>query len=639
MKNTIAVRIADYLKTFPPFELLSSGELHHIANQITVQYNTRGEVLFREGESCNPWFYFIQEGAVEIYQDDSGKDIILDRCDEGDLFGLRPVFAGEAYQISARTIEECIFYLIPIKDLLPLIESNSKIREYLLQSLASNTHTPFARAVNQDESTTETNISTYPPDLHELQKVNYSKKLVYCSKETSVKALAELMNQNRVGSVVVLENQIPVGIVTDKDIRVQIATGQWDINAPVERIMNSPVICYSSALTVAQANLAMMKHGISHLCITEDGTPNTKATGIVSEHDLIVSQGNNPFYLMKAIARARKTKALKKVRRKIMQLLQQYMDSNLPMTHVSRIMFELNDATIKKCIELSLKKMPSPPPCRFAWMSLGSQGRKEQLLHTDQDNAIVFEDENTGDSTHAKSYFLELAKMVNKRLLKLGFDYCPADMMAGNEKWCLSVSEWQQQFTSWVQNPTEDHILLCQVFFDYDISYGDLSLVNALADHIFRTIEQHPLFLPNLARSAVENPSPLGFFRQFLLESNGEYKDFFDLKKRALMPITDAARLLILNHKTKNINNTFERYEKLAELEPQNKELFLSAAYATKVLLKFRTRQGLMNNDNGRYIDLKILSKEEKIKLKRCFTTIGELQDVIRLRYKLVHFI
>lgn len=639
MKNTISVRIADFLKSYPPFNLLEKEELRLISEEVTVQYNTRDEILFKQGDRCNDYFYIIQQGAVEIFQEENNKEITLDKCDEGDLFGLRPLFAGEKYSIGARSLEECILYLIPINTFKPMIAGNEKIGDYLLNSLASNTHAPFVKEISsqlQDSVQPSLDLTT---EIHELQTVNYNKKLVSCDKETSVRDLAILMNTHQVGSVVILQEEQPLGIVTDKDIRVKIAAGDWDVNTPVEKIMNSPVICYPKSLTVAQAHLAMMKHSISHLCITKDGTPNTKALGMVSEHDLIVSQGNNPSFLMKAISRAKKTKELKKVRRNIMFLLERYTENNIPMAHISRIMFELNDATIKRCIDLSLKKLKTPPPCKFAWMSLGSQGRKEQLLHTDQDNAIVFEDQAPENYAEVQSYFLELAKMVNQRLHKLGFDYCPADMMASNPKWCLSESEWKAQFTKWMESPVSDHILLCQIFFDYDISYGELSLVNSLSDHILNTVSKHPLFLANLAKTALQNPSPLGFFRQFLLEPNGEYKDFFDLKKRAIMPITDAARLLILGYKVKNINNTFDRYDKLADLEPQNRELFLSASYAAKVLLKFRTKQGLMNKDSGRFIDLKTLTKEEKIKLKRCFNTLGDLQDMIKLRYKLVNFL
>lgn len=105
------------------------------------------------------------------------------------------------------------------------------------------------------------------------------------------------------------------------------------------------------------------------------------------------------------------------------------------------------------------------------------------------------------------------------------------------------------------------------------------------------------------------------------------------------MPLVDAARVLILSHKIKSINNTSERFERLAELEPNNQELFLACSYATKALLKFRTKQGLLHNDSGRFIALDKLSKEEKIKLKRTFKTIKELQELIKVRFKVANLL
>ena len=139
----------------------------------------------------------------------------------------------------------------------------------------------------------------------------------------------------------------------------------------------------------------------------------------------------------------------------------------------------------------------------------------------------------------------------------------------------------------------------------------------------------------HLAKGALQNPSPTGFFRQFLVEQDGAHKDTFDVKNRALRPLTDAARVLILSHQIKSINNTSERFEKLAELEQNNKEVYLACSYASKALLKFRTKQGIVNNDSGRYINLDTLSKEEKIKLKRTFKTIKEIQELVTLRFQL----
>jgi len=260
-------------------------------------------------------------------------------------------------------------------------------------------------------------------------------------------------------------------------------------------------------------------------------------------------------------------------------------------------------------------------------------------LQTDQDNALIFEDVPAEKLEETRAYFLELARKVNKRLNIIGYEYCPAEMMAKNPKYCLSLSEWKSQFTNWIIDPGNDEILLCSIFFDFDISYGNIKLSNELADHIFSLTKDNRKFYAVMGATALRNPSPLGFFRQFLVEEDGENKDYFDIKKRGITPITDAARLLILYHQVKNISNTAERFEKLAQLETNNKELFLACAYASKVLLKFRTKHGLENRNSGRFIDLENLGKEEKIKLKRCFKSIRQVQELIKYRFEVTPYI
>ena len=639
MSNSIAARVADFLSNFPPFSLIKEDELLEISEESKVLYFDKGQYIFRKSEEVHDHFYIVHKGAIDLEKFDEHQETeTIDKCDEGDVFGLRPLFAKENYQINAITSEESILYAIPINKFKPLAAANIDVSDFLIESFASNSRNPYA--IENKGQLFEANDKLYQNDSHyELQPVPIVKKIVTVSPDTSIRKAAQLMSQKKVGSVIVVENENPLGIVTDGDFRKLIATGEVSIGQHISEIMNSPVICYSKNITIAQAQLTMMKHKINHICITKDGTPNSKVKGIVSEHDIVLSQGNNPAVLMKAIKRSNSTKNLKRIRNKIMLLLEGYLKNNIPLTHISNVMFELNDATIKRVIERCLLKMGDPPPVDFAWMSLGSQGRKEQLLHTDQDNAIVFANVPSEDLEEVRAYFLKLASRVTKRLNIIGYKFCPAEMMARNPKYCLSLDEWKAQFTDWIAEPGMDEILLCQIFFDYDISYGNVRLTNSLSDHIYERLKATRVFLNRLAANALRNPSPLGFFRQFLVEQDGKHKDQFDIKKRGLLPLTDAARLLILDNGVKNISNTASRFEKMAQLDPTNKELYLACAYSTKALLKYRTRQGLLHKDDGRYIKLESLTKEDKLKLKRCFKTIKEIQDLIKIRYEVTYFL
>ncbi|MEJ1222404.1 DUF294 nucleotidyltransferase-like domain-containing protein [Sediminicola sp. 1XM1-17] len=639
MKNTISHRVADFLKNYPPFSLLPQKEIETLSEHISIIYKEKDSLIFMENEEPHPHFYVVHKGAVALRK--SPNNDIVDLCDEGDIFGLRPLIALENYKMEAKTHEESILYAIPISIFKPHALENKAVGNFLIESFASNTRNPYSisHRGNLYGETEFLEDTLTIQKLHDLQSVKYSKKIVSCSPRTTIKKVAETMTKKNIGAMLVVKDQLPIGIITDKDLRNKIVTGAFPITTTASKIMTSPVITYRRNLTITQAQMAMMKSNISYLCLTKDGTTNTKACGILSKHDLMVALGNNPAVLIKEIKRTSRFKEIKPIRASIMQLLQGYLSQNIPMTLTSKIIAELNDACIKQVVKIALTKMKDQPPVKFAWLAMGSQGRSEQLLHTDQDNALVFEDVEEGLLEETKSYFLHLASTVNKGLNVIGYDYCPAEMMASNPKWCQSLGEWKQTVSHWITNPGNDEVLLSSIFFDYSLAYGDSQMVNELSDHIFKSVSSYPIFYVHLASGALQNPSPTGFFRQFLVEQDGAHKDFFDIKRRALMPLTDAARVLILSHSVKSINNTSERFEKLAQLEPNNEELYLACSYASKALLKFRTKQGLRHNDSGRYIALESLSKEEKIKLKRTFKTISELQDLIALRFKVASIV
>jgi CBS domain-containing protein len=632
MKNTISYRIADFLKRYPPFSNLLKAQLESLSEEVSIVYKEKNHTVFTIDESAHHQFYVVHKGAVALWNKD--EKAVLDICDEGDIFGLRPLMANENYRLTAKTEEETILYAIPIENFRPFIKENRRVADFLVESFASNTRNPYDKS-NRGQLLGESSQSTVSSNnqLLDLQPVDFSKSIESTTEGTTIQVIAEKMTAKGIGAMLIEKNGLPIGIITDKDLRNKIATGEYPITAKAQSIMSSPIITYPTKLTVTQAQMAMMKSNISHLVLTEDGTVNTKAVGILSKHDLMLSLGNNPAVLVKAIKRAKSVAAIKPHRTGVMNLLRGYLDQNIPMALTSKIIAELNDVCIKKVVELSLEKMDTSPPVKFAWLAMGSQGRSEQLLHTDQDNALLFADIPDTEYEETKNYFLHLAKLITNGLNTIGYEYCPADMMGSNPKWCNSLSGFKEMTSKWIASPGPDEVLLSNIFFDYNRAYGDKELVSNLSKYIFDAVEKHPIFLSHLAGSALMNPSPSGFFRQFLVEQDGEHKDFFDLKQRALMPLVDAARVLILSKNVPDISNTWERYEKLAELEPNNKELFLACSYATKALLRFRTKQGLQNNDSGRYINLEQLNKEEKMKLKRTFKTIKEIQEVINIRF------
>lgn len=638
MKNSIAERIADFLKNYPPFTSLIYNELVEISKHIHVLHMEKNQVLFKVGDQTHGFFYVVKEGAIGLSVNSDAQETLIDKCDEGDILGLRPFFAKNNYLMTAKAREESLIYAIPIEIFKPYVSQNAEVLSFLLESFASNTRNPYDKEHKGKLISENVIYNEQSSEIQYFQPIKYTSTPITASRKNSVKEVAITMTQHKIGSVIIQENNLPVGIVTDKDLRSKIATGKFSIDIPIEQIMSAPVITVSENISIAETQLIMLKQNVGHLCVTADGTTKSKIIGIISEHDVVVAQANNPGVLLKETKRATRSKELKLVREKLNDLIQNSLDKNIPIQHISNLVGEINIAITKRAIELAIEKMDEQPPTRFAWLNIGSQGRKEQLLMTDQDNALIFDDVEENRYDNVKKYFVELAEKVTKTLNKIGYELCPAEMMASNPMWCKSVTDWNKQYNSWINKPGEKGILMCSIFFDYDFIFGDENLVNQITENIFANIHNNQLFYAYLGTDALKNPPPLGFFRQFLVEDDGEHKDTFDIKSRALMPLIDAARLLILSQDVKGINNTYQRYKKMAELEPQNADLFESCADAFSTLSHFRTEEGLANNSNGRYLNLNELSKSDKVKLKNAFQPIRDIQDAIKNRFQLTYF-
>tara|TARA_R110002012_G_scaffold206357_2_gene376153 strand:+ start:9459 stop:11354 length:1896 start_codon:yes stop_codon:yes gene_type:complete len=630
--NTIAQRIADFLKNHPPFNILDFQDILAISKRIDVLYVEPKTFVFNINEPIANAFYVVKEGGIGLYRTNNQ---LVDQCDEGDIFGLRALMRDGLYKLSAQALEECVLYRISSDILEKYITSNSEANRVLLKMFASNT----LISTKETWDTIPKDALTPILDFTEEQSANFSKNPIQCIANTSIQEAAKLMTLHRVGSIIITENKKPIGIITDKDLRSKIATGETKITESVKIIMSSPVKTFPENISISEAQIAMLTYKITHLCITKDGSPNSELTGILSEHDIVVIRENNASGLVKEIKRTNSIEQLASIKLRSEKLLERYMQQKLPISFIAKIISAINTALTDQAITFVLQTLESTPPVTFSWLAIGSQGRHEQLLRTDQDNCLVFENVAAKDYQATQSYFLNFAQKVNDALHTIGFEYCPANMMANNPKWCLSVSEWQKQFTNWISTPDPDNLMLCTIFFDFDLVYGNKKLVNELTEIIFKAIKSHDIFLNHLGVNALKNPPPLSFFRNFLVENSGEHQDQFDIKARAMMPLVDAARLLILSKNEAGFNNTIARYERLITLEPQNKDVYDACLNSFKDLLFFRTHQGLTNNDSGRFINLQALSKADRLDLKQTFRAVKAVQELIQTRYQLAQFL
>jgi CBS domain-containing protein len=637
MKNPVAENIANFLKHYPPFSSLPFSDLMTIAGSSKIIYLEKNQVLFKGGDATHSNFYVVKDGAVGLSITSDMEETLIDKCDEGDILGLRPFFAKNNYLMTAKAREESLVCGIPIAVFEPYISSNKDVLSFLLESFASQSRNPYDKVRSGKLISENVIFSEQTTDIQYFQPINYSRNPITANPEDVIKFLAKTMANSAIGSVIIQDEQLPIGIITDRDLRSKIATGLFSIEETADKIMTSPVITVPENISVAEAQMMMLKHNVGHLCVTRDGSDKSPVTGIISEHDVVAAQANTPGVLLKQTRRATRSRELKHVREKLTDLIQNSIDKNIPVSHISNIVAEVNIAITRRAIELAVEKIGTSPPARFVWVNLGSQGRKEQLLRTDQDNALIFEDVEPENYYAVKNYFLDLAERVNFTLHKVGYEFSPNNIIASNSIWCKSLTDWINQYNAWIKTPAEKELELSTIFFDFDFIYGVPVIEDALLETILTGMYKNKKFFAYLAADTLRNPPPLGFFRQFLVESDGEHKDTFNIKNRAIEPLADAARVLALSHGLIEITNTYHRFKKLAELEPQYAELYEECAEAFNILMKFMTEEGLINNSNGKYLDLNQLSKSDKLKLKNCFQPISDVQDIIKNRFPITY--
>lgn len=642
MSQSITQRISDFLIQHLPFRFMSEADVLAIAKQATIIYKAEEEVLFEQGKETHPYFYIVKEGAVHLLRYEGENFLLVDTCDEGDVLGLRPLLADQHYGLQARTVEPSLIYGIDLEQFRPMMAKYAEVSFYLAKI--------FAKGLHHNYEDSYRNIHFFQQgagaqiDLLETQQLKPHRSPVVCSVNHSIKEAALEMQAQGVSSIVVVNGQQhPIGIVTDKDIRNRVATGKFTIDMTIGAIMSQPVLTVEAALSLAEIQIAMITHRLHHLVQTVDGTTDSPIVGVITEHDLLVLQANNPAALIRRIKHSKNREDLKEVRLVAEQLLQKYLDQKVSIDFTATILSEINDALIVQIIKQQLAALEAEsierPAGNFCWLSLGSEGRQEQLLRTDQDNALVYTVPNGAEKETTKAYYLELARRVTADLNYCGFEYCPAEMMASNPKWCLSLQEWKTKFGAWMREPGSKEILMSSIFFDFRPVAGDFKLSKELKTFILDHVDNRTPFLNFLAKDAIQNPPPLSFFRNFVVEKGGAHVDSFDIKARAMMPLTDAARVLSLAAGQMEQSNTIDRFETLVDLEPQNAALYQQAADAYRILMQYRAKFGLLHHSSGRYLDPKALSKMERLQLRNSFQPIRELQTLLSTRFNLAFFI
>ncbi len=634
-------KLKDFIKTVPPFHLLPRNALDELVRTLIIEYFPKGDTILSPKGSPTQFLYIIRSGGVRFLlseKDGKGGDRVYDYRDEGDFFGLISLLSGEPSPFTIVAEEDTLCYLVRKEVFKKLIGEYPDVFLYFTSGPSKGFKQfdtgslPMDPLVRLEQGTEQV---LFTGRIKDVMHTN----VLTCPPEETVVGVARRMTERGVGSVIVVDEiGVPMGILTDGDLRSKVLASGRLANFPVIDVMNRPVQSVSPESFCFEAILSMITNRIKYLPVM-DGM---KLVGIISEHDLMVSQGNNPVAVIKGFQQAKSIDEIVAIRKNIDLAMNVILEHGGMARDICELITTLNDHLTRKLIVLAEEAMVREgngrPPLPYAWLALGSEGRREQTLRTDQDNALIFADNSPESEEEVRSYFLNLSEKVISGLERCGFPRCKGGVMAVNPRWCQPLHVWKKYFRHWIVDvdyPAEE-VLATFVFFDCRPIYGQYELVTETAGHISELLNEGNSFAREMAKTAILHKTPLGFFKRLVVEKSGEHKNKLNLKLNGLTPLVDAIRTLSLEQKVFD-TNTLDRISALVEKESLTPAEADNLSDAFNVIMLTRVRHHVNVLRRGgipdNYINPDELSIIQRTMLKEAFKTIDRLQGLLELRY------
>ncbi|GIK73351.1 MAG: cyclic nucleotide-binding protein [Chloroflexota bacterium] len=586
----------EFIEQIPPFDQLQPADLELVRQALQrVEYEA-GAVMLRQGGAPSAYLNIVRSGAVELR---SGGQV-RQTLEVGDMFGFPSMLSQEAPLADAVAVDACVIYRIPETLFRTLLE-RPPFAQYFLRGLSDR-----LRSAASGEQPLNTQGLAMPT------KYLIGREPLFVAPDATVQQAAQIMSDAGVSSVLVAAD--PPGILTDRDLRRRVLAAGRGPSTPVSDVMSRPLVTLDSDTPVHGAMMRMLEKKIHHLALTEEN----RIVGLISSTDLLRFQSQDPIFLQRQLKSLHDPVELARYSNEVNSAIEMLRRGGLAALQIGRIVSTLNDTLISRLVQQAEMEL-GKPPMPYAWIVFGSEGRCEQVVLTDQDNALIYAEPS--DAAHA--YFGRLADFVVTRLIRAGFPPCPGGYMATN--WCKPLEDWLALFAGWIDRPEPQALMEAGIFFDFRKIHGDLSLESLEQQMV--SARRNGIFLAYLAQAANAFAPPLGFFNR--LRSEGGY---IDLKKGGIAPVVGMARALALAVGSRE-RSTIERLAAAVEGGSLSREGADNLQGAFEFFLHIRLRAQLAAIRAGETPDnrilLKSLTTREQRLLKDAFVMVREMQDAV----------
>ncbi|WP_418640464.1 putative nucleotidyltransferase substrate binding domain-containing protein [Sulfurimonas sp. ST-27] len=591
------------IESIHPFGLLSSEELSKLMQKIDIAYYPKDTLLISKNLPSVA-FYIIIKGYVSEYIDDTLHTVY----GEGDSFDADALIYGTT-QNRFVVSEDLICYEIQKEDFLELIQ-NKRIQEYFLQDFITR-HQHLKEYSQQSQLT---------PFLVSQVKDIYLHAVCIVAQDTTIAdALKEMKNLK--ATCILVRDENSCGIVTDTDLREKVLMGKYDVSDAIVHIASKNIIAIEKSDFLFNALVLMTYNAIKRLVVKEGD----EIVGILEQLDLLSYFANHSYLISVQIDKAENIDDLKEVQNGLKNLVTTLDSNGVKVRYISKLVATLNQKIYAKVFTMYVDESLQE---KCALMIMGSEGREEQILKTDQDNALIIADDMDTE------LFGEPMHKLNRALLEIGFVKCEGNVMVSNAYWRRNLGDFKNEIDNWIASFEGNSLQNLSIFLDAKCVAGDCTLVNAAKEHLFARFEKRDDVLAHLAKATLFFETPISLFSGFKLDKEHENK--LDLKKGGIFAIVHGIRCLALENKIKK-NNTIERIKELNNRGVFDKVFATELIESFDTLLSVRLKTMLYAKDQKdiNYINPKDLDKTSRDLLKDSFKVVDKLKKFISFHFHL----
>ena len=602
-----------FISNIHPFNNLNTFELDDLVEDLDIVYFKANSIV--QAQDSNPEFlYFVLKGLIQEINDDE----VLSVYSKGEIFDSVSLIKNHSKN-SFVAIEESICYALKKERFMQILSSNQQLENYFFQSISDKLNNNILNEKNKDMA----NIM-----IAKVKDAKVHKAVVVDTNKTIFEA-ATIIKQEKIPTLLLKDEAGEMYIVTDSDFRQKVILNRMDYDDLVVKIASKGLIYINEDDFLFNAQLQMAKHGLKRVVVKND---HDEIVGILDQISLSSFFATNTFAVSNQIINAETLEELKEASHSFIKIIKSLNAKGVKIEFISKLINQLNKKLLDKLYKILAPKELIGKSCLVV---MGSEGRAEQILRTDQDNALIISD----DCSISEEKLREFTHLFTETLVDFGFPRCEGNIMVSNPYWCRKQSDFKELIYEWVNSPSGDNFMNIAIFYDALCVSGDIEIIKELKNYLFKISSNSQSFYTNFARVINSFDVPLGFFDGFVFNSKDEkHKDEIDIKRGGIFIIVQGIRSLSIQNRVLN-TNTIKRINSLKELKVLDDESAKELIMAFNILNSLKLKASLEKLDKKEKIDNFVnpnrLTIMEKDLLKESFKIVNRLKKRLENHFKL----